>query len=439
MFLMITYRSQNLIASRLRIPAILILPVLFLLHAALMSTMLVDIKADFLQGEPIIEQPIEDPDGRALFGFYEALTRTLARQGEKGSGAVTRIVHYGDSHVAADILTGELRRYFQRDFGDAGTGFVIPGHSWYLRKALKSDAGLRWRVDGLGQNSTIEDGRYGLSGISLSAERPGERIRVRAECSRFMIYLLKQPHGGSVDLLLDGITYHHRVSLRSKRFEPLYLEVEADGDGPHTIELITITGGPVRLLGVTAEKRSTGVVYDALGINGARAGRPLTWDWRILADNLERRLPDLIIVAYGTNEVSDEDLDLEEYRRNFSELLGRLRQAAPQASLLVIGPPDRALLAGSRWRSIGAMQGLIEAQREAALSSGAAFWDLYQMMGGQGSIDQWAKRAEPLAQPDRVHLSKSGYKLVAEAFYHELMRGYLQALWKDRWVFWCRF
>src|SRR4029079_4044931 len=49
-------------------------------------------------------QTIEDPTGRAMLGFYDSLARSY--QGEW----VTRILHFGDSHVAADILTGSLRR-----------------------------------------------------------------------------------------------------------------------------------------------------------------------------------------------------------------------------------------------------------------------------------------------------------------------------------------
>ena len=59
-------------------------------------------------------QPIEDPSNQAMLDFYESLARAF--QGEW----VTRIVHYGDSHVAADILTGALRRQLQLCFGEAG-------------------------------------------------------------------------------------------------------------------------------------------------------------------------------------------------------------------------------------------------------------------------------------------------------------------------------
>jgi lysophospholipase L1-like esterase len=178
--------------------------------------------------------------------------------------------------------------------------------------------------------------------------------------------------------------------------------------------------------GVAADSGSRGVVYDALGINGARATDLLSWDWRVVTSNLERQKPNLIIIAYGSNEVGDADLDMAEYTASFKKLLAQFRKAAPRASILVISPPERAIHVGARWQTIPRMRSLVQAQRQAALGEGAAFWNLFQAMGGSGSIERW--KTAQLAQPDRVHLTRSGYRLVAEMLYTELMRDYLLAL-----------
>ncbi len=183
----------------------------------------------------------------------------------------------------------------------------------------------------------------------------------------------------------------------------------------------------MRLCGIVAERQAAGVTYDALGINGARATRPLAWDWQVLEEQLQERAPDLIVIAYGSNEVGDATLDLAQYRAQFTELLQRFQQAAPNASLLVIAPPDRATRTGGRWQSLRALPSLITAQRQAALTVGAGFWNLFQAMGGAGSINYWTTRATPLAQPDHVHLTRAGYKLVGEALYNELLRSYLNS------------
>jgi hypothetical protein len=66
-------------------------------------------------------QPLVDPQG-ALEPFYAALFSTE----RKDAGAITRILHYGDSPTTADLITADVRSLFQKDFGDAGHGFALP-------------------------------------------------------------------------------------------------------------------------------------------------------------------------------------------------------------------------------------------------------------------------------------------------------------------------
>jgi lysophospholipase L1-like esterase len=363
---------------------------------------------------------IEESAAHSMTGFYESLGRT-----ERGDG-VTRVIHYGDSHVAADLLTGELKRLLHLSFGDAGPGFMLAGRpwSWYSREGVISRSSDGWTFGGVGTASLETDGRFGLGGVCASAERTGEWLSLTASARSFDLYFLKQPLGGAIQVILDGESIEDRFPLRDAASEPTYLNISTDDQSVHSLEIRTVEPGPVRVLGVAVEADRPGVTYDVLGINGARASRPLSWDWQVLASNLERRDPDLIIIAYGSNEVTDSDLDLNRYEASFAEMLNRFHEAVPRASLLVIGPPDRAVRVENRWKSARHMQSLVAAQRRAARESGAAFVDLFRAMGGSGSIDRWSTRSERLAQADRVHLTREGYKLVAQALYRAIMKGY---------------
>ena len=220
------------------------------------------------------------------------------------------------------------------------------------------------------------------------------------------------------------LSFYKSLYRTENSVKPFITRIIHYGDSHVAADIMTGALRSKFQLGFGAESR--GVIYDALGRNGARATDLLSWDWRAMADSLGRQNPRLIVIAYGSNEVGDEDLDLGEYAASFRELLARFRKAAPRASLLVISPPDRAIRADGRWQTIPRMRGLVQAQRRAALGGGAAFWNLFQAMGGAGSIERWT--AAQLAQPDRVHLTRSGYKLVAQMLYEELMRGYLFGL-----------
>jgi lysophospholipase L1-like esterase len=166
------------------------------------------------------------------------------------------------------------------------------------------------------------------------------------------------------------------------------------------------------------------VAYEAKGRNGARATDPLRWNWEDLAEGFADNPPALIIVAYGTNEAGDADLDLDKYQVQFQRLLQHYKEAAPDASILVIAPPDRAILRQGRWRTLSTLPLLIATQRAAALAEGAAFWDQFAAMGGAGASNRWANLKPKLAQKDRVHLTLSGYELIADSLYAELMQAY---------------
>jgi hypothetical protein len=107
----------------------------------------------------------------------------------------------------------------------------------------------------------------------------------------------------------------------------------------------------------------------------------------------------------------------------FSALLARLRQYAPTASILVVGPPDRYY----RYRRgplkvLEKVGDIIAAQREACRENGAAFWDTRTRMGGQGSMRQWVTAG--LAQRDYVHFLGQGYRLLGNTLFKDMMRNY---------------
>jgi lysophospholipase L1-like esterase len=137
-------------------------------------------------------------------------------------------------------------------------------------------------------------------------------------------------------------------------------------------------------------------------------------------ETLRLRTPDLIIIAYGTNEVTDTDWSIESYSRLMVGMMKMFKAAAPNASIIVFGPPDRADLPEASAK----MPALIEAQRRAAKEVGAAFWCSYDAMGGAGAMDSWITQG--LAQGDHVHLSREGYRKIGDLFYDDIKRAYAE-------------
>ena len=108
----------------------------------------------------------------------------------------------------------------------------------------------------------------------------------------------------------------------------------------------------------------------------------------------------------------------------FSTLIQRFRQAAPTASILVLGPPARDFRAQGRWTPYSKIDRIVAAQREAALANRCAFWDMREKMGGKGAMQQWVTAG--LAQFDHVHFTAPGYRRLGYTLFRDLMYNYDQ-------------
>lgn len=361
--------------------------------------------------------PIELADRTTLEKLFQALDAAKARKRR------VRIVQYGDSHTAADIVTAEIRERLRKDFGNGGIGFVVPGfpYPWFSRRGAKSSGSGGWTPVGIGKNWEAGDRRCGPAGVSVETEAANEWLRLEAPGERFEVHLLEQPGGGTVEIRLDGEPVTEQLTLDNPKFEPVSLVFATKPKTEtHFLDLRVIGPGKVRIFGFSAENRS-GAVVDTFGINGARAYRPLSWNETSLSAGLRELSPDLVILAYGTNEVTDPDL-FPDYETRFTQLVRRFKKAAPKAVILVLGPPDRMQKSGNQWIPIPALPQLVATQRRVASAEGALFWDQAAALGGFGTMDRLARLPVPMAQADRIHLTKPGYQKLGELLFEALMK-----------------
>jgi lysophospholipase L1-like esterase len=367
--------------------------------------------------------PLEDESGHALEAFYAALRRVKQANGQ------ARIVFYGDSHTAPDLITGRVRQALQGKFGDAGIGFVMPGKPWPHHHHMLLEYSESKGLTGLRIKRTVRSGLFGLFGASLKAKR-GAVVRMRTRgyarssghASELELYFLKQPGGGRFSLVLDDKPAQI-ISTKGRAIGTGYTQV-AMRDGAHTIALRAFEG-PVTLLGMTLERKQPGVILDTLGIPGARAKFHLLWDESLYSEQLKKRAADLIVLAYGTNEAGDEDLSLSDYESSLRQVLKRIQTLAPQASCLLLGPSDRPeQLEDGTFQVRPQLEAVQALQRQIAKEHGCAFFDVVTAMGGPLSIVKLARAEPPFAARDYVHLTMRGYEALGDALYTALMRNY---------------
>ena len=183
--------------------------------------------------------------------------------------------------------------------------------------------------------------------------------------------------------------------------------------------------GRVRILGVAVEKSTPGVVYSALGINGARAEYLLKCREESFVAQVAEEHPDLIILGYGTNESSGSYLDGAAYETALATIIARLQRAAPSALVVLLTPPDRGDTRPAQAQHIqNILQTIIVAQRDVAQRLGAVVINLHAAMGGAGSAERWAAMQPALARPDMTHFTNEGYDLLGRYIVGGIMKLY---------------
>lgn len=412
-----------------------------------------------------IAMPIENPPGQdALRAFHLSLVRTARREDDPATRTredQTRIVVWGASHVAGDMFTNLIRNELKSRFGDAGIGFVVPANPWrdYYNRDANISFSEGWDSSWVSsRKNSREDGRYGLGGISFVGKERRSWVRVSSsktgpfgkDVDRVEVWYWRGERGGDFVVEIDG-----RLSKRVKT-RPNKKKKEVEGFavwsvdlklGRHEVEVRPAGNGPVTLFGIVMDRSGPGVVMDSLGINGARATDHLDWDAGLFTAQLQRRDPDLLVLAYGTNDIGDDEPP-EEYARKLDVVINRVRSAAPQASCVFVGPSDRPVKVQvdeeeftEAMRAAGAaeipeparsnkryvfqrrprQQTIIDVQKQVAWRYGCGYWNWAGAMGGDLSMLSWTHADEPLGSRDYVHLTKLGYTRIAGLFWDALM------------------
>jgi lysophospholipase L1-like esterase len=272
-------------------------------------------------------------------------------------------------------------------------------------------------------------GRFGLAGVA-AVGGPHGRLRVAPEsatdpsltASQYGLFYGAEPFTGDISISVDG-DIPVQLPTRAQQLEARYYTFERPL-GWHQIEIRTLGMGGARLFGLSVERAQPGIVLDTLGIRGTRAANMLQWDQPLWEEHLRRRAPDLVLLAYGTNETTDRSQPIADYAAELTQVLTRLRHALPDASCVLVGPGDFPREEDGAWSTRPRLLEIIREQRRIAPKFGCGFWDAYAFMGGEGSMAEWVQANPRLGAPDHIHLTSRGYVRMGMVLGDALLRAH---------------
>lgn len=383
------------------------------------------------RAEGITSIQFKDQKITSLFSFFEALES--AAQGES-----IHVLHYGDSQIEGDRMTGLFRSRFQTQFGGRGTGLISPvplvanssiSQTWssnwkrYTAYGYEDIKNSHNRFGVMGAfGKYVSDGKDTTTAWIDIAPRSGNSF------SKVVIYLTNIVAPTEIQLSLeDSLIQSVVIPPNSEPVrETLVLN---QGIGKKIRVVFKSTESP-EVHGLSLES-GAGVYADNIAWRGSSGTIFRKMESRDLRSQMQWLNTRLVILQFGGNTIPalTSAQGAKDYGNYFKSQIAHVKQLCPGASIVVIGPSDMSTSVDGVYQTWPYLEVVRDAMKEAAFAQDCGFWDMYEVMGGKNSMVSWVNSNPPYAGTDYTHFTPGGAKRIADLFYKSLMKEF--EAWKN--------
>jgi hypothetical protein len=388
------------------------------------------LKQKLLDSILLSQKTIQYPnnDKSILFSFFEKLDNAKIKK--------VRIMHYGDSQIEADRITSRLRERLQKEFGGYGAGAfsVIPA----TRKlAIKTEYSSNWRrktgfgpyidtaIDHKNYGALFAFSKYLTDSVKNKGEidifKPTKAYKHGRYYQQLNIYYTNSDSTQLTVINEDSILFSDTLKITNK-ISQLSFNFNST---PSQLSLQFTGNNSPLLYGISTEGK-TGVVVDNIPLRGASGTEFSKIDYNGLKNMHELLSPALFILEFGGNSIPymKTKESCERYGNWFKKQIQKLQKINPEANFIIIGPGDMSTKDKTELITYPLLINVRDELRDAALETNSCFWDMYLNMGGENSIQEWAKEAPALAAKDYIHFTNLGARKIADMFISDLMEDY---------------
>jgi len=110
--------------------------------------------------------------------------------------------------------------------------------------------------------------------------------------------------------------------------------------------------------------------------------------------------------------------------------LKKFKENMKNSDYLLISCSDRAFKYSGEWKTAVGIDSLLKTQAKLAFDNKIAFFNMYQSMGGNGSIIKWTDTIPRLANKDYIHFNHNGAKVIAKILFDAFVKDYEKLLKK---------
>lgn len=337
-----------------------------------------------------------------------------------GDTSHVRIAMYSDSVNGSDRVSHALRQRLQRRFGAGGKGWVPIAPGWRFQR----HQGVVWSSGGWSVRVVNRpggtDGRFGYGGVWAQRRAPGAWAEYRFEGdnmpTRIRLFgaFSHQPGHPPPPVVARWQVDGGKAKRPVRSSAPISLTKPA-----RTLRL-TGVAHDTRFHGAVFETER-GIVVDGLMWVGAFTRVLTHMDMEPWKRRLEERGADLVILWFGGNDATASQVPFqnEPYRAALRDVLSQL--CVPTRPCLVLSALDAAQEGPRGLITRPRVPHIIRAQREVTADGGWSFLNLYQELGGKGTVARWARQRRGLVGPDHFHLTRRGAEVVGALIERELV------------------
>lgn len=360
---------------------------------------------------PVREQSA--PEVEAPVGVLDNFIAGLKEAGEKQ----VRVVHYGDSQIEEDRITSTLRSYLQSEYGGLGPGLLplvqtIPTRTvvQYLlvdgQRITAREGPKRWLVYGPKNQQRDSSSLYGVMGQVAVLDSLCDSVTMHIEPYGKLTsanYFSQLRVLATKDILVNG-SRQHKGALRDTLTR---VNIDISGEG--------------EVYGVSLES-ATGVIVDNIPMRGGSGNVFTKMNRKQLMEFYEATNTRLIILQFGGNVMpwANTEERVRGYASSMRRQIRYLKECAPNASILFIGPSDMLTVVDGEKTSYPTIAYMDQQLARISAAEGIAYWSLFKAMGGEGSMQAWQEKG--LASSDGVHFYRSGANRAGELLWQWLKR-----------------
>ena len=153
-----------------------------------------------------------------------------------------------------------------------------------------------------------------------------------------------------------------------------------------------------------------GVTVDNVALRGCAGFIFSSINRQVMKESFAKMDTRLIILQFGGNAMPGiaSKKAISSYVRKIVMQFDYFKEVAPEAQLMFIGPADMCKSEDGNLITWPLLPQLNDSLKVNCLKNGVAYWDTFNVMGGQGSMRKWVSHNPALAGPDHIHFTHKG-------------------------------